>query len=52
MKNCEAIAKYVVVNCKHGGLKMYMAIKKMEEFDITIPDSLDKFATRVKIFIW
>ena len=37
MKKCEAIIKFITVNCNHGGPTMFMVIKKIQKAIINRP---------------
>ena len=51
MKNREEISKYNVVNYKHGGAEMAMAVKNMERPTINVREVPKDIASRVDIFI-
>ena len=52
VKNYDELTKCIVVNFKHGGTEMAMAIKNMEKPTINMPEVPKHTASRVEIFIW
>ena len=52
VNNCEAIIKFILINCNHNGTKMVMDIKNILKSIITVPAIPEDMNISAYIFIW